>query len=388
MDAVIHQWEAHFGHLHEQIGQRFRRAEPRQRALGYLRALLSPCERKNGWQLAELLGEPNPDGIQRLLNAADWDAEAVRDDLRAYVVDHLGDAEAVLIVDETGFLKKGTHSVGVKRQYSGTAGRVENCQIGVFLGYASSSGAAFLDRALYLPKEWAADLPRRQAAGVPETVQFATKPQLARQMLARAFEAGVPRRWVTADTIYGGDRRLRRWLEEQGQPFVLAVPCNEPLWWQGPRYVRADQIAGSLPQDAWRRLSAGDGAKGPRVYDWAWTPLWRFQPLPEDQVWGHGLLVRRSLSDPTEMASYVVFAPRDATGLEEVVGVAGTRWQIEVGFEAAKNDCGLDEYEVRKWHAWYRHITLALLAHAFLVVMRNVGKKRDAASGTDPTHGP
>ncbi|HEY7712077.1 MAG TPA: IS701 family transposase [Candidatus Entotheonella sp.] len=388
MDAVIHQWEAHFGHLHEQIGQRFRRAEPRQRALGYLRALLSPCERKNGWQLAELLGEPNPDGIQRLLNAADWDAEAVRDDLRAYVVDHLGDAEAVLIVDETGFLKKGTHSVGVKRQYSGTAGRVENCQIGVFLGYASSSGAAFLDRALYLPKEWAAALPRRQAAGVPETVTFATKPQLARQMLERAFEAGVPRRWVTADTIYGGDRRLRRWLEEQGQPFVLAVPCNEPLWWHGPRDVRADQIAGSLPQDAWRRLSAGDGAKGPRVYDWAWTPLWRFQPLPEDQAWGHGLLVRRSLSDPTEMAYYVVFAPRDSTGLEDVVGVAGTRWQIEVGVEAAKNDCGLDEYEVRKWHAWYRHVTLALLAHAFLVVMRNVGKKRDAASGTDPTHGP
>jgi SRSO17 transposase len=350
--------------------------------------LLSPCERKNGWQLAELLGEATPDGVQRLLNAADWDAEAVRDDLRASIITHLGDAEAVLIVDETGFVKKGTYSVGVKRQYSGTAGRVENCQIGVFLGYASASGAAFLDRALYLPQEWAADLLRRQAAGVPETVRFATKPQLARQMLARAFAAGVPRAWVTADTIYGSDRRLRRWLEEQGQPFVLAVPCNEPLWWQGPRHVRADQIAGALPQEAWRRLSAGDGAKGPRVYDWAWTPLWRFQPLPADQVWGHGLLVRRSLSDPTEMAYYVVFAPRDTTGLEEVVGVAGTRWQIEVGFEAAKNDCGLDEYEVRKWHAWYRHITLALLAHAFLVGRRNVGKKRAAASGIDPTHSP
>jgi SRSO17 transposase len=388
MDAVIHQWEAHFGHLHEQMGPRFRRAEPRQRALGYLRALLSPCERKHGWQLAELLGEPNPDGIQRLLNAADWDAEAVRDDLRAYVVNHLGDADAVLIVDETGFVKKGTQSVGVKRHYSGTAGRVENCQIGVFLGYASASGAAFLDRALYVPQEWAADLPRRQAAGVPDTVQFTTKPQLARQMLARAFAAGVPRRWVTADTIYGGDRRLRRRWEAQGQPFVLAVPCNAPLWWQGPRYVRADQIAGALPQEAWRRRSAGDGAKGPRVYEWAWTPLWRFQPLPADHGWGHGLLVRRSRSDPTEMAYYVVFAPRDATGLEDVVRVAGTRWQIDVGFEAAKNDCGLDEYEVRKWHAWYRHITLALLAHAFLVVMRNVGKKRAAASGIDPTHGP
>jgi SRSO17 transposase len=222
-----------------------------------------------------------------------------------------------------------------------------------------------LDRALYGPKAWAADQARRQAAGVPETVQFATKPLRARQRLARAFAAGVPRAWVTADTIYGSDRRFRRWWEDQGQPVVLAVPCHAPLWWQGPTYVRADQRAGALPQDAWRRLSAGNGAKGPRLYEWAWPPLWRLPPLPEDHVWRHGLVVRRSRSAPLDRAYSVVFAPRAIPCLDKVVRVAGSRGQSEVGSETAKSDGGLEEYEVRTWHAWYRHVTLALLAQAF-----------------------
>lgn len=372
----IQQWAEELEQLHGRIAARFRRAEPRGRALGYLKGLLATTERKNGWHLAELLGERRPDGVQRLLNAADWDAEAVREDLREYVLEHLGEEEAVLIVDETGFLKKGTHSVGVKRQYSGTAGRIENCQIGVFLCYASSSGSAFIDRALYLPKEWAEDARRRQKAAVPEEITFQTKPQLAREMLARAFEAQVPRAWVVADTIYGSDRRLRLFLEEEGQPFVLAVPSNEPLWHGGPTYQRASEIVATLESEAWRRLSAGDGAKGPRLYDWALVELWRLQLTPEERAWGHYLLVRRSLEDSADVAYYVVFARRADVTLEKLAQVAGMRWPIETCFEEAKGECGLDEYEVRRWDAWQRHITLALLAHAFLSAMRSEERKK------------
>jgi SRSO17 transposase len=375
MQDAIRQWDAALAALHAQIGSRFRRAEPRQRALGYLRGLLSPVARKNGWQLAEHLGERTPDGVQRLLNGAEWDAEAVRDDLRAYVVEQLAAPDAVLVVDETGFLKRGTHSVGVKRQYSGTAGRIENSQVGVFLCYASAHGAAFIDRALYLPKEWAADTIRRAEAHVPEGVTFCTKPALALAMIERALDAGVPCRWVTGDEVYGGDRRLRFRLEQRRQPFVLAVACNEPLWRDGPVYRPAQELAAELPSAAWQRRSAGDGAKGPREYAWAWQPLWRLQLTAEERAWGHWLLVRRSLEDPSELAYYVAFAPREGTTLETLIQVAGRRWSIEVGFERAKQDCGLDEYEVRTWNAWHRHITLALLAQAFLVAMSTQAKK-------------
>ncbi len=377
MVEVVQAWNQEFDVLHHHIAPRFGRAEPRRRVRGYLQALLSSCERKNGWQVAELVGETTPDGMQRLLNTAEWDADLVRDDLRAYVVEHLGDAEGVLVIDETGFLKKGIKSVGVKRQYSGTAGRIENCQIGVFLCYASQHGAAFIDRALYLPKEWARDPARREEAGVPVDVSFATKPELATTMVLRALDAGVPCRWLTGDTIYGGDRSLRVRLEQRKQPFVLAVPSNEPLWRDGPQYLEARVIADQLPVEAWERISAGEGAKGPRWYDWAWQPLWRLQLTPEERAQGHWLLIRRSLDDPTDIAYYVVFAPRATTTLEMVVRVAGMRWQIEVGFEAAKGECGLDEYEVRKWTAWYRHITLALLAHVFLTAIR----KRELEKG-------
>ena len=381
MLETIQRWADDLEQLHRRIAPRFRRAEPRRRALGYLQGLLATCERKNGWHLAELLGEPTPDGVQRLLSAADWNADAVRDDLRQYVAEHLGSDNAVLIVDETGFLKKGTHSAGVKRQYSGTAGRIENCQVGVFLGYASEKGSAFIDRELYLPKDWAEDKPRRAAAAIPEDISFATKPELARDMLERAFEAGLPCAWVVGDTIYGGDRRLRLFLEEEEQPFVLAVPSNEPLWYGGPTYLAAEEIAARVAPEAWQRLSAGEGAKGPRLYDWALADVWCLQLTPEERSWGHYLLLRRSIEDPGDQAYYVVFARGAEAALEKLVRIAGMRWHIESCFESAKGECGLDEYEVRRYDAWYRHITLALLAHAFLAAVRAQERKR----GTSPT---
>jgi SRSO17 transposase len=372
-------WARGLSAMHARIAHRFARPEPRRRALHYLKGLLSPVERKNGWQLAEQAGELTPDGMQRLLATADWDAEQVREDLRAYVVEHLGDPEAVLVVDETGFLKKGTKSVGVQRQYSGTAGRIENCQIGVFLAYASAAGRTFLDRELYLPKEWAADRARRQEAGVPEAVEFRTKPQLARVMLERALDAGVPAAWVTGDEIYGGDRRLRLWLEERQMPHVLAVKSTEPLWTRATwRQVAAKTLVAAVPEAEWQRVSAGDGAKGPRVYDWVRVPI---RALPE-AGWDYWLLVRRSVADPTDVAYYVCFCPAE-TPLAELVRVAGTRWAIEEGFESAKGEVGLDHYEVRRWSGWYRHITLALLAHAYLTVTRATAvEKGDAKRPT------
>jgi SRSO17 transposase len=268
--AVLDQGEAELQTLCERVERHFARPEVRARLPRYLAGLLSPVQRRNAWQMAEQIGESGPDGVQRLMNAACWDADAVRDDLRAYVIEHLGDREAVLVVDETGFLKKGTQSVGVQRQYRGTAGRIENCQFGVFLAYASPRGHTFLDREVYLPQEWAGDWERRAAAGIPTEVEFATKPQLAQRMLARARAAGTPAAWVTGDAVYGKDRRLRMWLESQRQPFVLAVSSNEPLWvaWErGPQQVPAATVAAHLAAGEWERLSAGNGAKGPRIYD-------------------------------------------------------------------------------------------------------------------------
>lgn len=352
--------------LHAAIAPRFRRPEVRARARRYLDGLLGGSTRKNGWQLAEALGERTPDGVQCLLNAAQWEADAVRDDLQRYVVKHFGDTDAVLVVDETGFLKKGVKSAGVARQYSGTAGRIENCQIGVFLNYASRHGQAFLDRALYLPKAWAVDGERRREAGIPDDVAFATKGELAKGMLARAFAAGVPARWVTADEVYGNDGALRRWLHAQERAYVLAVNRAHMLWssetWTQERVETT--VATLLPED-WQRLSVGEGSKGPRVYDWATIRL----PFESPEGWVQGVLVRRSLGEPQEIAYYRVFAPA-GTPVETLARVAGTRWTIEIGFERAKGEVGLDEYEVRRWDAWHRHITLALLADAYLAVTR------------------
>lgn len=366
------------------IGPRFARAEARQRAQAYLRGLLSPVERKNGWQLAEAVGDRTPYALQHLLGRADWDPDLVRDDLQTYVVEHLGDPGAILVVDETGVVKKGTASAGVAKQYVGCVGKIENAQVGVFLAYATPTGVAFLDRALYLPREWTDDPARRQQAGIPATVSFATKPQLAQAMLERARTAGVAAAWVTADSIYGDDRRLRMWLEAQEQPFVLAVSGKEYVnvaatWTQ--RRVRAllHELT-DLPADAWQRLSAGDGEKGPRLYEWYRLPL--VPPLQEGfERW---CLVRRSLRDPKDLQAYVAFAP-EGTALAELVRVAGRRWTIEVAFEAAKGEVGLDQYEVRSWTGWQRHMTLALFAQALLTVVRR--HVADPASAPPPARG-
>ena len=368
---TVRGWRRDLDSLSDRIAPRFSRSDLGRRAKTYLRGLLGSAWRKNSWQLAEDTGDQSPYGIQHLLGRARWDADAVRDDLREYVVENLGDEGAVLIVDETGFLKKGEKSCGVQRQYSGTAGRTENCQIGVFLCYASEKGATFLDRELYLPKIWTADAERRTSAGVPEEVSFATKPQLARTMLERAFEADVPASWVTGDSIYGGDRRLRMFLEAGKQPFVLAVKRSEPLWAttdRGPAQVRADELAERAAEEDWQRLSAGAGSKGERLYDWALLPLFRLQITEEERRFEHLLLLRRGIEDADDLAYYVIFAPR-GTALEDLVRVAGERWRIESCFEATKGEVGLGHYEVRSWHGWKRHVTLALFAHALLAVV-------------------
>lgn len=351
-------WERDLEALVERLSPRFSRVEARRRARSYMAGLLAPLERKNGWHLAEAAGDASPDSVQDFLARMRWDADAVRDDLRAYVVEHLGDAEAVLVLDETGFVKKGERSVGVQRQYSGTAGRIENCQIGVFLGYAGRHGHALIDRALYLPQAWAGDEERRRAARVPETVAFATKPKLGLAMVECALDASVPCAWVAADSVYGADSALRQALVRRRVGYVLAVTSGQRLF---PGTVR-DWVE-EVPADGWKRLSAGDGSKGPRLYDWACLP---FRGAPEG--WRKGLLIRRRLVDG-DLTFYFTFAP-DGTTLNDLVRVAGTRWTIESGFEMAKGEVGLDQYEVRSWTGWHRHITLAMLALAFLTVLR------------------
>ena len=378
-------WATLLEELRDRIACRFVRPEPRKRALSYVKALISATERKNGWTIAEAVGDASPDGVQRLLSAASWDSREVRDDLREYVVDHLGDERSgVMIVDETSFPKKGKDSVGVGHQYCGIADGVENCQVGVFVCYASEKGAALIDRALYLPKYWAKDYERRARAGVPEEVRFVTKPDLAVGMLARTFLEEVPARWVAADALYGSSLELRLFLENRGQPFVLGVKSNDRVWKLSERgrllereslHVRVDELAGELPADQWRRLSAGEGSKDERPGDWALVELESLQITGWDRSrsyrhWGRWLLVRRSVTDPKQLSYYVVFAPKEDTSMREFVQIAGARWTVECCFKEAKG-LGLDEYEVRKWDGWYRHITLTLLAHAFVSVVRS-----------------
>jgi SRSO17 transposase len=366
-DAVA-MWAEELNRVHARLAPHVARREPRQRVHAYLTGLLRSVERKNSWQLAEHAGEATPTGMQRVRSGSHGNADVVRDDLRTYVIEHLGDHDAVLVIDETGLLKKGTKSVGVTRQDSGTAGRIETCQIGVFLADAGQHGHTFLDRALDVPAEWADDATRREEAGVPEGVTFRTTPDLAQQMLARALAAAVPAGWVTGDEVDGGARRLRVWLEAEQQPFVLAVKRSEPLWVlteHGPQEWPAAAIAAAVAPEDWTRLSAGEGAKGPRLDEWARVAI---RPLRE-HGWEHWLLVRRSLTDPAATAYYVCFAP-GGTPLEELVRVAGTRWAIETCIAEAKEQVGLDEYEVRTWDGWHRHITLAVVAHAMLTVIR------------------
>ena len=320
-------WSEELDAVAARLAPLFTRREPRRRAVGYIRALLSDAERKNGWQLAEELGEPTPDGVQHLLARAAWDADAARDELLRYAAEHLGRPDGVLIVDETGFLKKGDRSVGVGRQYSGTAGRIENCQVGVFLGYATGRGRALLDRELYLPKDWAADAPRRERAGVPRGVDFATKIALGRRMIDRALAAGGPAKWVTADSVYGSDCHFRRRIEERGLGCVVGVRTDHCVH-VGWRQARAAELLREVPADGWRRLSCGLGAKGPRWYDWAMVAT----NGPEPAARGRWLLMRRSADDPGEVACFACGGPPGAT-LQQLVDVAGSRWAIEDLFE-------------------------------------------------------
>ena len=335
------------------------------RARAYVEGLLGPAARKNSWQLAEARGEANPYAFQHLLGRAAWSPDAARDALYAYVAAHLGHADGVAVIDETGFLKQGTHSAGVARQYCGTAGRIANCQVGVFLAYAGPRGHTLVDRELYLPEDWTKAPARLQAAGLAPDTPFATKPQLAQRMLARARDAGLPVAWVTGDSVYGHSADLRQWLEARSQSYVLAVAGNEYVW-AGLRQVRVGDLWAWLPAADWETRACGLGAKGPRLYDWQCRVL----AEPEDQPWGRYLLFRRSCPDPADgRQAYLVYAAQRCS-LETLVQVAGTRWCIESGFEAAKQETGLDEYEVRSATGWYRHITLALWALALLAVLR------------------
>jgi len=363
----VMQWAQALASLHARIAPRFARPEPRGRVLTYLQGLLSSTERKNGWQLAEHAREATPYGMQRLLASAVWDANLVRDDLRAYVLEHLGTPRAILVLDETSFPKRGKKSAGVQKQYCGTTGQVENCQVAVFLSYVSEKGHTLIDRELYLPKLWTDDRERCCEVNIPETVGFQTKCELARRMVERIWEAEIPIAWVVADTVYGSNLDLRTWLEQHQYAYVLAVACDEPVGIQTPngrRQVEVREVEALLLQaQDWQRLSMSQGTKGPRLFDWAAVPT--LHQWEDDGH--HWLLLRRSLTDPNEKTYYFVFAPQ-ATTLPEMVEAIGARWQIEQDFESAK-DLGLDHYEVRGWLGWYRYVTLVMLAHAFLTVI-------------------
>jgi SRSO17 transposase len=352
-------WLGLFEDLMARVAGRFARVEPRRRARALVLGLLADLPRKNCWTIAEHAGDATPDGMQHLLARARWDADAVRDDLRGYVIEHLADPAAVLVVDETGDLKKGAGTAGVQRQYTGTAGRVENCQVAVFLTYAAPAGHALIDRELYVPKSWTADPARCAAAGIPEGTAFATKPKLARQMLARALDARTPAAWVTGDEVYGSDPGLRADLEARQVGYVLAVAATHRVATPaGSCPARA--VAARLPRPAWQRYSAGAGAKGHRYYDWAWISIDPSRP-------GHRWLLVRRNRRTSELAFYRCYCPRHVP-LPALVKIAGTRWTTEENFQVSKGLAGLDEHQVRRWASWYRWTTLAMLATAFLTI--------------------
>jgi SRSO17 transposase len=371
-DDPLTRWRAGFDEMFALVAGRFAQVQSRQRARLYLLGLLSGAERKNSWTIAEQAGDLSPDGMQRLLNFYAWDADTVRNDLRGYVLEHLSDPGGVFVADETGFLKKGTHSAGVQRQYSGTAGRIENCQLGVFLTYVTPTGRALLDRELYLPVSWTEDRDRCRQAGIGDDVSFQTKPQLAQRMLQRLLDAGIQVGWFTADEAYGDNPGLRTWLDTQQINYVMAISCDTRFATPtGP--TRADELAASAPKRGWQRLSCGAGSKGQRLYDWL---------LIDPGAQSHPLLVRRSITSG-ELAYYII-GTRHPVSLAELVRVAGGRWGVEETFQFAKNETGLDHYQVRRYDAWYRHITLSMLAAAFLAVTAHREHIRDqkGASGT------
>jgi SRSO17 transposase len=394
----LERWQEEFEAFHARFADLFERSESREQVKKYLRGLLAQAERKNSWQMAEVVGDRVPDRMQRLLYRVPWDAEAARDRLQQFVIESFGDEEGIGVVDETSFLKKGTHSVGVGRQYLGVVGKVENGQVATVLSYAAKGAHVFLDRELYLPQEWAWDKPRRAQAHVPEEVRLATKPQQAIAMLRHAWQQGVPMRWVSGEEVYGDSPQLRETMQASGRFYVLAVSANTAVWTQRPegeepvehtggRPRRAPRLAAgapkaqmvseviaSLPSHAWKRLAVMAGEKGPIEYDWARTRVVESRDqLPGPDVW---LLARRSLSDPKQLAYYLAYAPA-RTSLQTLVRIASSRYTVEQCIEEAKGETGLDEYEVRFWHSWYRHITLSMMAHAWLASIRlqEQGKK-------------
>jgi SRSO17 transposase len=365
-------WQAMFEELMGRVAGRFARIEPRRRARDLVLGLLAELPRKNCWTLAEYAGHATPDGMQHLLARARWDADAVRDDLRAYVVEHLRDERAVLMVDETGDLKKGTHTVGVQRQYTGTAGRIENAQVAVYLVYAGRRGHAAVDRELYVPRSWNAEPERCRAAGLDERTEFATKPQLAARMVGRFLDAGHQVGWVAGDEVYGGNPALRTALQERATGYVLAVACSHEAATRADK-LRADALAARVPQRGWQQLSAGTGAKGHRFYHWAVIDL--AEPGPGS----HQLLIRRNRRTG-ELAFYRCYAPSPVP-LATLVRVAGARWRVEEMFQSAKGLTGLDQHQVRRFVSWIRWVTLAMLAHAFLAILRADEHARHPAQG-------
>jgi SRSO17 transposase len=357
------------------IAGRFARVEPRYRAGRLVLGLLSDLPRKNCWTIAEWAGEASPHGMQHLLSRASWDADAVRDDVREYVVEHLHDQEAVLVVDETGDLKKGVHTVGVQRQYTGTAGRIENSQVAVYLVYAGARGHAAVDRELYVPRSWTCDQDRCKAAGLGEDIVFATKPELAHTMIERFLDAGHRVGWVAGDEVYGGNPKLRSALEERGQGYVLAVACSSEVTTRAGKF-RADTLAAKVPKRAWQKLSAGAGAKGNRFYDRAVIDL-------AEPGAGHPQLLIRRNRHTGELAYYRCYSI-SRVPLATLVKVAGSRWRVEETFQTGKGLAGLDEHQLRRYPSWARWVTLAMLAHAFLAVVRADEHTRSAPDDLIP----
>ncbi len=397
-------WQGDFEAFHARFADLFERSESREQAKKYLRGLLAQADRKNSWQVAEAVGDRIPDRMQRLLYRVPWDADAARDRLQQFVSEIFGDEEGIGVVDETSFPKKGTHSVGVARQYLGAAGKLENGQVATVLSYTAKGGHVFLDRRLYLPEEWIWNRPRCAQARVPEEVRFETKPEQAISMLKHAWEQGVPMRWVTGDEVYGDSPRLRETIQEHGRFYVLAVSSNTRVWVErpqvmepqeqtggrprralrvvpgGPKAQLVSQVIDRLPPRNWQRLAVKEGEKGPITYHWTRTRVVESRDrLPGPDIW---LLARRSLSDPKQIAYYLAYAPTRTT-LETLIRIASSRYTVEQCIEEAKGETGLDEYEVRFWHSWYRHITLSMMAHAWLANIRQKEAEKKAQNSAN-----
>jgi len=377
LETTLDLWASSLRAVKDRMRPVFKQDRVAASANAFLDGLLGPERRKTGWMRAEAAGDEGPWRQQAILGRARWEADALRDIVRDYALETLADPDAVLVFDETGFLKQGKASCGVARQYTGSVGKVTNCQIGVFAAYASRHGHAFIDRALYLPKPWASDPARRAAADVPEEVGFATKPQLASRMIRQAIEADVPFAWVAADSVYGIGA-LEMDLRRAGKGYVLGVASNHQFTsWIGKPAVSgtAEEIMQGLDASDWRPLSAGEGTKGPRLYDWAYLELADLDASEYDSgqrgLWTRGLLIRRNPADGA-CAYFTTWCPA-GTPLEALVGVEGRRWAIEDAFETAKTELGLAHNESRSWHGWHRHVSLVMLAFALLARVRQQG---------------